>query len=86
MAEHTPGPWSWDGPPDNIIVWSSPENRVCFLTSNGPTEANAALIAAAPDMLHALRRVLEQFGLTHKHLLAIEQAWAAVAKAEMELV
>lgn len=47
---HTPGPWTWDGPPDNIIVWSSPEDRVCFLTSNGPTEANARLIALAPEL------------------------------------
>lgn len=53
----TPGPWSFDGPPDNIIVWSGPEDRVCFMTSNGPAEANARLIAAAPDLLEAAERL-----------------------------
>lgn len=54
-SKHTPGPWEYDGPPHNIIVWSSPENRICFMTSDGPTEANARLIAAAPDLLAALK-------------------------------
>lgn len=52
---HTPGPWTFDGPAHNIIVWGpQPEHRVCFMTSDGPTSANARLIAAAPDMLAAL--------------------------------
>lgn len=55
-TKHTPGPWEFDGPPHNIIVWSSPNNRVCFLTSDGPTEANGRLIAAAPDLLAAAKR------------------------------
>lgn len=28
-----------------------PFNRICFLTSDGPAEANGRLIAAAPDLL-----------------------------------
>ncbi len=56
---HTPGPWTWDGEPHNIIVWCGPDKRVAFLmTSDGPTEANARLIAAAPDMLSALEQAL----------------------------
>lgn len=54
-VKHTPGPWSFDGPAHSIIVWGpTPELRVCFMTSDGPAEANARLIAAAPDMLEAL--------------------------------
>lgn len=61
MAEtqHTPGPWDYDGPPHNIIVWSSPEDRICFMTSDGPTETNARLIAAAPDLLEASKKAVE---------------------------
>ena len=55
MADFTPGPWSFDGPTHSIIVWGpEPEQRVCFMTSDGPARANARLIVAAPDMLVAL--------------------------------
>lgn len=61
-AGHTPGPWSFDGPPRNVIVWGNkPETRVCFMTSNGPTEANAALIVRAvnahDDLVEALQGI-----------------------------
>jgi len=46
----TPGPWWFAGPPHNIAVWFSEDDRVCFMTSDGPTEANARLIAASPTM------------------------------------
>jgi hypothetical protein len=51
----TSGPWAFDGPSHNIIVWGpDPEHRVCFMTSNGPALENAQLIAAAPDLYEAL--------------------------------
>lgn len=62
---HTPGPWTHDGPPDNIIVWSGPETRVCFMTSNGPAEANARLIAASPDLLLNLKNAID---IIEKHV------------------
>ena len=54
----TPGPWAWNGPPENIHVTQAadPDMRVCFMTSNGPTEANASLIAAAPELYATLKR------------------------------
>lgn len=79
QTAHTPGPWAYDGPPENIIVWSGPESRVCFMTSDGPAAANACLIAAAPELLEALkyaRRFLR--GLDHD----VEYVDAAIAKAE----
>lgn len=40
MSDATPGPWSFDGPEHNIIVWGpEPEQRVCFMTSDGPALA-----------------------------------------------
>jgi len=47
---------------------------------------NALLIAAAPDLLAALRKMLGQFnedmpGITHDELQAVIAAWQAVDKA-----
>ncbi len=56
---HSPGEWHFDGPPHNHIVWCGPDQRVCFLTSDGPSTANARLIAAAPALLDALRLLID---------------------------
>lgn len=55
----TPGPWRADGEPWNRIVWSSADNRVCFMAhSNGLDDARdiatSNLAAAAPDLARAL--------------------------------
>jgi len=49
VEKATEGPWNVDGPPNNQIIWSSPEERVCFMAhSDGKDEerdiATAALI------------------------------------------
>jgi hypothetical protein len=54
----TPGPWRVDGDPWNRIVWSFPDNRVCFMShSNGLDDARdiatSELVAAAPDLARA---------------------------------
>ena len=51
----TPGPWRADGEPWNRVVWSSADNRVCFMAhSSGLNDARdiatSNLIAAAPDL------------------------------------
>lgn len=62
---HTPGPWSCEDvyPPRTTVhipVYGKPFVLAeCFsMESAGEREANAKLIAAAPDMLAALRRSL----------------------------
>lgn len=55
----TPGPWRADGAPWNRIVWSSADNRVCFMAhSSGLNDARdtatSNLVAAAPDLARAL--------------------------------
>lgn len=55
MDGTTPGPWAADGDPWNRIIWSSAENRVCFMAhSNGLNDdqdmATSRLVAAAPDL------------------------------------
>jgi hypothetical protein len=67
MAEHTKGPWETDG----ISIRASGENRqiaLCEITVRGrPYDetydeaiANAQLIAAAPDLLEALKMLDER--------------------------
>lgn len=95
-SKHTPGPWTVDGPPYNQIVWSSAENRVCFLAhSNGLDDerdiANGRLIAAAPDLLEALTRLTIDCIIAGLHEQAgfdcwIEMAKKAIAKAEGRFV
>lgn len=77
------GSWSFDGPPNNHIVWSGPETRVCFLTSDGPATKNAQLIASAPDLLEALRatvQALKSMGVSEDDS-ALRKARAALSRA-----
>lgn len=61
MTGSTPGPW-WIGyDPDNgrplEILAIDDDHRVAFMASNG-NPADASLIAAAPDLLSALRDIM----------------------------
>lgn len=78
MAEisHSSGPWSVDGPVHSIIVYAADGSRVCFMTSDGPAEANAHLIAAAPDLLAALKHA--RANMPHPDMMVD----LAIAKAE----
>ena len=51
--KHTPGPWRVD---DNYVLclYDGRPNNICRMLGRGDeTEANARLIAAAPDLLEA---------------------------------
>jgi hypothetical protein len=90
-TKHTPGPWTVQHPKDrpHPVVAAADETRVAEVQY----ERDAALIAASPDMLVALKALLaearaadrlygEQFGES----LALESTWkaarAAIRKAE----
>lgn len=96
-ATHTPGPWRV-GPVDDTIVTDAAGKEVAAIDGdyNDPDtwplmEANARLIAAAPDLLAALRRAKETIRVWHgpnawdiydrvsPEMVAIN---AAIAKAE----
>lgn len=91
-AHHTPGPWQMHKDPSRQIGWNVtvPHPSGLGHLANVYDEANARLIAASPDMLAALRRVVlhaEQGRLIPEHasaqLLEIsDAARAAIAKAE----
>ena len=86
MSEHTPGPWSvkrgWVTP-DYIL--DAAGTVLAELTYCD--DADAHLMAAAPDLLTAcemLARVVGKYDLDKLHNdaeKALEMAWSAVAKA-----
>ena len=103
--KHTPGPWvrdvshgaDWgyirDGEGRMVAVCGIPEGEDLLKhRRNGtdPTEANARLIAAAPDLLEALKTMhslmangcgeLARLSFTWRE--AFDEAEAAIAKAE----
>ena len=93
MSKHTPGPWEikrhfdscyrYISAPEHIalaqVVWCVEEEErspVC--------EANAHLIAAAPDLLEALEELADQYQYVNQFDSFYEQARAAIAKAKGE--
>lgn len=94
MEKHTSGPWKiFDGFGSDrnrpVIVDSIPDdngkfvgNCICYLASSNPDmEANAALLSAAPEMLAALKMVL-QHGRIDDSESRMAMVAAAITKAE----
>ena len=91
-AKHTPGPW--DNIADRGFIIASNNRVVCQMWSKHEDdfdnhEANAALIAAAPDLLSALRQMRSTLGMidvSEGDLGDAEEAMriaaTAIAKAE----
>lgn len=54
-TKHTPGPWEWTG-----LFIEHDGRAIAQLLPHGqkPNEANARLIAAAPELLEALKRAI----------------------------
>lgn len=88
---HTPAPWTIqeygdDECPTLVLHRGETENRICFMATPGSRgdpamiEADAHLIAAAPDLLAQLKLMVELFD----GYQGMELQWAkqAIAKAE----
>ena len=89
MASHTPGPWTahgctlYAGPNRLAQTWDAEYDGL-------PTpemEANARLIAKAPELLEALKWALSQISddLDPDHQEALQNAQAVVQRAEGSL-
>ena len=82
---HTPGPWTFAKGKHRIEVRTTPALSYAFSLSD---EANARLIASAPELLEALERISTAYDETLRHpiatelLRAIYQSRAAIAKAK----
>ncbi|MEB5935519.1 hypothetical protein MXL15_25360 [Pseudomonas mosselii] len=85
--KHTPGPWT-DLPRTECIAICGQDKarlQLGFVNSANPDrvaegEANARLIAAAPDLLEALESCIEHGSMTGAEWVA-DKARAAIAKA-----
>jgi len=78
--KHTPGPWTvWE---EGGVYVDSPTYLVCSVYGPGPAVlANARLIAAAPELLEALKDVMERLVDRHEADESAVKARAAIAKA-----
>jgi hypothetical protein len=93
MSKHTPGPWfvhpqQAEGCfPTRHYIGAKPDGAGPYwLASTDGNETNAALIAAAPELLAALRKVVAGVDEHEGWQMAstIAEARAAIAKAEGE--
>ena len=98
QSNHTPGPWTVDWSDDGPLIYTgdlmiasvsgSTEHIKVRGIDEQTTEANASLIAAAPDLLEALERLLthgERGNLYYERgedAEVVNQARAAIAKAK----
>lgn len=107
---HTPGPWSVDGCSDNnaeaeVIVADDGRRTICWTANTWDDDegeeivtdedrANGRLIAAAPELLSALRLAADslrsaiEFAPDEEDSAALQEVWsaarAAIAKATGE--
>ena len=88
MSKHTPGPWTFvhEGGIDGGYFIDAKED-VVVLPRGRLNEADARLIAAAPDLLAALKRMeiadrKQAAGEIYDYSNAVLEARAAIAKAE----
>ena len=86
-TSHTPGPWEVFASHAGLYVIDSAEQgAICKIEWCLEDEANARLIASAPRLLDALKRLCEEFGVddngTHRDWTKWLEARDAIAKAE----
>jgi len=110
MSKHTPGPWDWsphyktgDGRATWSLIGSQDGYGIlsCDGDENSPQglndEANARLIAAAPELLEALTQIHDVYAAMRQRLsvdyandgwsaetITLDKAKAAIAKATGE--
>jgi hypothetical protein len=85
-TKHTPGPWVIDksNPVKIQGIGPQPQIRypVCFVSALGKHwQANTRLIAAAPELLEALRELVESVAISDPGVYDLDAARLAIAKA-----
>ena len=86
-AKHTPGPWNVSGLPDtyrrDCINANGPRPVAEVPRHNPDWQANARLIAAAPDLLEACKFLIARSGTMGPEDAAYaECSWEAIGKIE----
>lgn len=79
--KHSPGPWTEEC---NLIKGPTGHNIIALIqyTESGYVRANARLIAAAPELLSALKSILPLAIHTSPQDVTVGAAIAAIDKAE----
>lgn len=83
-GQHTPGPWSAGGSDMTLATWvKGPDRKRICTMKEGPNDwPNAKLIAAAPDLLEALRVAYSDMQRTPGHTIdMLGRIEAAIQKA-----
>jgi hypothetical protein len=93
-GQHTPGPWNILSPKGTLAGWRIASNDDCTVAfvverlNNDAADSNARLIAAAPELLEALKECITPLGSDSEQQLRERLcningiARAAIAKAE----
>ncbi|HCF7143612.1 hypothetical protein APA44_21535 [Pseudomonas aeruginosa] len=83
MSKHTPGPWQWSHGRLLHNVPGEYSDTILDIQDKvwRPTEEDARLIAAAPDLLEALQACIQQITALCSADDVPDQARAAIAKA-----
>lgn len=90
MIKHTPAPWVTEQPEGKGYVWVSSSdgsrgNLATVWCADGNAMANARLMAAAPDLLEALKDSLDLITtISPLEGDTVKKARAAIAKATGE--
>lgn len=80
QLEHSPAPWRTVT--DGISHWVEINDKIIMVTKDN-AEANARLIAAAPELLGALEGMLEVFADgDNEDMATISKARASIKKAK----
>ena len=87
MSNYTPGPWQvGDLSPKTIykgdISFAEVYIEGVSQERKAQAHANARLMAAAPELLEALKEMLETLEIFDLSFDCMHQAWQAIAKAE----
>lgn len=83
MSKHTPGPWIWDIHGEEVVVANERLEPVASLPEQWDNqEANARLIAAAPELLTELQECVEYIKAHGGPRSLVGLAEKAIAKAK----
>jgi hypothetical protein len=87
--KHTPGPWQLTRDNNLLLVGATGAGNICLTYTRvltGDPEANARLIAAAPDLLEAARAAVNaKTNLRKRGFNANENDYKAMYRAEQML-
>ena len=86
MSKYTPGKWTWDMIPrkKGAIPITTPREEIAYVCASSRAEANARLIAAAPEMYEILCEFLCICGYNEETLEDAEELIARIDGEDAE--